>query len=252
MSKNKTHSNWSYLTNQFYIQTKHSYKNFFDLSTDHLSSLEQAVKDNEMMEQLARDYRPLHEAFSELYAEWKVERGKLSGLTFEVEQMQQTLTQQIGRWDVKLQTVYYNDTKEYKSLFPDNRGPFQTGSRAQRLQALKAFAKHLAEYPDLKDLYDEVNNFYQQFLLLRKAQQQQDTQFDRTIERLQELHQAAAGQMYRNLGMLIYLFGTSYEITAFFKLSLVRRKKARTDDHEEITEEFVDRFDPNEEIEPEK
>lgn len=252
MSKKKTHTDWGYLTNQFYIQTKHSYKNFFDLSTDHLASLEQAIKDNQVMEQLARDYQPLHEAFSEGYAKWKVERGKLAGATFEVEQMNEALMQQIGRWDVQLQNVYYSDTKEYKSLLPNKRRPFQAGPRAQRMQALKAFVKHLAEYPVLKDLHKEVNDFYQQFLLLKTQQQRQDTEFDRTAERLQELHHAAAGQMYRNLGMLIYLFETSYEITAFFKLSLVRRKKAKTKDNGEITEEFVDTFDPDTEIEPEE
>lgn len=243
MSKNY-HGGWVYFSNPFYVQTQKNYKNFFALSSNHLASLEEAAKTSALIERLVDDYQPLHEAFSEVYVEWQSAKGLLKGLTAQVDKKQETLVKRIGKWDVRLQTVFYQDTPEYQALLPQKRKPFQSGSREQRLQALKVFAKNLARYPQLAALQKEVGSFYQAFVDLREQQQRQQTTITRTAEILKGCHQRAAVQMYRNLGMLIYIYDTGYELASFFKLSLIRKVSSNGDN--ETEEELA--FPPSHEV----
>ncbi len=187
-----------------------------------MASLKQAI-DEPRIQELTALYAPLHEAFSEKYIRTSKEKDKLRAKTLEVKRKEEALRQVIGKWDLRLQMVFYEDTAEYTTLLPNKRNPFQVGAREQRLMALSTFKGALTKYPELSALQKEVAAFHKEFNQLRSEQQEQATTVSRMIEQLKEVHAAATMQMYKNLGMLMFIFGNTYELTAFFKLSVIRR-----------------------------
>lgn len=213
--------NWSPLNNQFYNATKNSVPTFTTLSTDHASKLT-ARSSDPVIAALMSAYTPFHTDYLEKLANYNNKEAFYNSHTKRVEDNDAELIKMIGRWDVHVQTVYYNDTPEYMAIFPNGRAPFQGGRRESRLAALKQLSEALSSFMQLHQLHLMVADFYDVCIKARDKQQQmeQEVQYARQI--FKEAHEAAAGQMYRNLGMLMYHFGASPQILQFFQVNLIR------------------------------
>lgn len=218
----QTHSDWSSIQNQFYNSTKDSYKKFNILSSDHLSKLANGMNLYPICTTLFNRYEPLHTAFTNAIRDWQNANNFYQGATSRVDTIQTDLVRQIGIWDINVMNVYYNDTPEYITLFPNGRAPFQTGGREQRISAVETLADALLSYPALATLQVTVSNFAIDYKKKRDEQQQLEQSIPIKSSAVEAAHFAASDMMNRNLGLLIDTFGTDYLITSFFDLDIVR------------------------------
>ena len=218
----QTHSDWSSIQNQFFNATKDSFKKFNVLSTDHLSKIKNGMTNYPICTTLYNRYEPLHTAFTKAVNEWQNANNFYQGATSKVDLIQDDLVKQIGIWDVKVMNVYYLDTPEYITLFPNGRAPFQSGGREQRIAAVETLAVALSNYPALANVQQIVAAFAADYKNKRDEQQQLEQSIPVQSKAVADAHAAACDMMNRNLGLLIDAFGTDYIITSFFELDIVR------------------------------
>lgn len=225
-----THQDWASIQNQFYNSTKNSYKKFLVLSTDHLSKLKNGVNNYPICISLVQRYEPLHLNFTKAISDWQNANNFYKAATAKVDNIQNDLMKQIGIWEVNVLNVYYLDTPEYITLFPNGRSPFQTGGREQRIMAVETLANALANYPTLSTLQATVAAFANNYKSERDKQQQLEQTIPIKSKEVEDSHAEAADMMNRNLGLLINEFGTDYLITSFFELDIVRNIGQNNDD----------------------
>lgn len=228
----KTHANWIHIQNPFWNQTQDSRKDFNVLTTDHVSKLRAVLGTYMAIDSAYNAYLPLHQAFTDLYLEYTDLETKYHTATAFVDRKFADLQKLRGRWEAQVRVVYYTDTVEYNDIFPDGLEPLYSSGREAKIKAVKSLAIGLSRYPSLNALQMEVEQFYNDMLALRDAQQQLEKHFEDVSVVLTKRHKDAAECMFRNLGALILVYGASIEVTTFFEMSIIRtlaNKKGSTD-----------------------
>jgi len=143
---------WKYVENQFVSSTLNSYKKALRLSQFHdgvlrtRASIASPDADDVLM---YNRYHPAHLLYVTKYTAWKNAGGQQEGQTLNLGQLLAQTTAKLDLWDQSIIPVTGVKTPAYKALFPNGRGPFQSGTIDSRLEAFNTLVTALALVPAL-------------------------------------------------------------------------------------------------------
>lgn len=150
---------YHYLQNSFDIATQTSLPRCLRISNHYMAALENE-KTDVFIAPLYAAYKPKHLDLILKVNQWKAAGGVQEGETLNVAQQYLLLRGvKAKRWNVLTQTLFDNTTPTYKTIFPNNRVDFQTGTLDSRLNALTTLSLVLVGYPTLSALKTEVDAF---------------------------------------------------------------------------------------------
>ncbi len=221
-------TNWIFTSNTFEVQTRDNFKKMLSLSLDHYGKLVAAANTEAAIIPLRDDYAPLNLAFQNIYAAWKGAEGTHKGSTLSIEGMLEQLNTEIRTWEGTVRYIFPEDSPNERSIFPNKRAPFQTGTYEQRISAVQTLAEKLATFttqPLLVTLSATVLSFYNTIEAVRLAQTGDEISITMQAMLLEEQRKACAVGMYGNLGRLMYIArNTPTDIEQFWDLSLLRNQ----------------------------
>ena len=220
-----SHEDWSFIQNQFLNATVRTMRSYLTVSDNHLSALRGEANDAAILPLIGR-YEPLHDAFLKARDKNRLIAARRMGATARITKKLAELSQEVGKWNVRVQVNFYKDTPEYLTIFPDGLEPFYKGSREEIIEATGSLANACDAYPLLGTLTAEIRQFHTDLESLNKAQKALEQDDEQSLIEVREAHKAAADMMYRNLGALMNHYGADYRITTFFQLDLIRRLSA--------------------------
>ena len=219
-------TNWIFTSNTFEVQTRDNFKKMLTLSLDHYGKLVAAANTEPAIIPLRDDYAPLNLAYQNIYAAWKGAEGTHEGSTLNLQLLMELLNADIRTWEGTVRYVFPEDSPNEKSIFPNKRAPFQTGTYEQRISAVKTLAEKLATFttqPLLVTLSATVQSFYNTIEAVRLGQTGDEINITMQAMVLEEQRKACAVGMYGNLGRLIYLNRNSpVDTEQFWDLTLLR------------------------------
>lgn len=217
-------TSWHYLSNQFEQATRGSFKRCNILNNDHLSKLTSEQIDPVIGALVART-APLSTAYSSSYSAWISANGTYKGHTMLFDNMLSELSSlKIKQWDIQIQAQYLEGTPVYVMLLPNRRGPFQEGTKDDRLSEVEALAQRLMAYPALAATQMDVNTFATDLRMARDNQQQKEQLVAMASDVLELARLALCTMMYGNLGVLMDKYrDTPDMIENFWQLDLIRR-----------------------------
>jgi len=215
--------NWIYETNPFLNASETSYPNALKLSTFHDSALATHQTDPFILG-LYNGFHPLHMSLKDAYDGWIAKGGIQQGEGLNLNQLLYMLSHtKIQAWDVKIQSVYPQNTPEYKKLMPGRRGPFQAGTQDQRIHAVKALPVAIGSDTALATLKTEIIGF---IILLDDAFNNQKQSLSSTKKEgitLETARVAMCINQYANLGALMQKYAaTPSSIETYFDLKILR------------------------------
>ena len=218
---------WIFSSNTFEVQTRGNFKKMLSLDEDHYGKLVEAALSDPYFVPLRDDYLPLHTAFTNIYSNWQGAEGTHGGSTASVETLLLQLKgPEIKAWEGVVRFVFPEDSPNEQSIFPNKRAPFQTGTYAQRISAVKTLAEKLATFttqPLLVTLSGTVQSFYNTIEATRMAQTGDELGISSQSSLLEQQRQLCAEGMYGNLGKLMYKFRAyPVDIEQFWDMSLLR------------------------------
>lgn len=220
---------WTYLVNQFINATKESYKKALKLSNYHDAALKTALDAdpaNPDWMLLYNRYHPVHLVYVDAYSQWKNAGGSQEGQTLNLEQHLELLVTKAARWDAQVQVVYDKKSVEYKTLFPNGRAPFTTGSYITRILALQTLGTALTPFAALIATKMEVDAFYTTIDTVRDTQEGTKGTTKSKSEQVEDKRIVAMTEQYRDLGYLINLKAEDPDtIAPFFELSILRNQR---------------------------
>jgi len=224
--------NWIYANNTFEVQTRTSFKKMLTLTLDHIAKLSGTAETNPAFVPIRDGYAPLHDAFTAAYAAWKGSEGTHEGSTLNVEDLFLQLNTELRTWEARVRVVFPEDSPNERSIFPNKRIPFQSGTYEQRISAVKTLYEKLATFigePSLIALSTTVNNFYDTIQSARFVQSTNEVGISSRSAALEAARLACAVGMYGNLGQIMYLFRENpVEIEQYWDLSLLRNTTDNT------------------------
>ncbi|MCB0755978.1 MAG: hypothetical protein H6603_01675 [Flavobacteriales bacterium] len=216
-------SEWIYLQNQFNNSTKQSYVLMLALGNDHTAKLEAQQADADIAALLART-EPLNTDYNKVFTQWRSATAVRKGATLKIDQLLAELSStKIKQWDIQIQGQFLDGTPEYMALLPEKRGPFQSGPKDQRINAVSGLELRLAAYPVLAATEADVNAFKAQLEQARDEQQQKEQLIAQGSDDLEAARVKLATMMYGNLGVLMdkYRDAPDY-INNFWEVSLMQ------------------------------
>ena len=222
---------WKYLINQFLVATRDNYKKALKLSNYHDAALKTVLDSdpaNPDFILLYNRYHPIHLEYVEAYNKWKAAGGQQEGQTLNLEQQLELLINKVGRWDAQVQVVFDKKSPEYKSIFPNGRAPFNTGSSVTRVQAVQTLGIVLGTFalPPLVALKADVDAFYLSLDTTLDTQEGSKLITKERSEQLESKRILAMTEQYRNLGYWINLNAENPELIApLFDLSILRNHR---------------------------
>jgi len=195
----------------------------------HNSSLQHSVAAEPLLAPLFNRYQPLHKALTDAYALWQAAGGVQSGQTLSLQQQMALAYAKVDDWDLNIQLKHKKTTDAYKTVLPNGRKPFYTGSVNDRINAYNTFAIALAKVADLKEIAQQVADTYTSLDAARNLQQGTVTNTGNSSNALEAARIAAMTMMHRNLGYLIDNCNNRPEfIESLFDLENIR---SRTQNH---------------------
>lgn len=222
---------WHYLVNQFLNSTKDNFKKALKLSNYHDAYLNAKRAEDPTdpdWDTLYNRYHPHHLALVAAYTAWKNAGGQQEGQTLNVDQFLELLVTRAAKWDALVQATdgFEKGTPAYKSIFPNGRAPFYSGSKIGRIEAVNTLSQSLTGIVDLDPVKTLVDAFYGQ---LDTANDTQEGAKGTTKFKSQSLEQQRVETMieqYRNLGFLIDKGANNPEfISVFFDLNVLRESR---------------------------
>lgn len=202
------------------------------LTLDHMAKITGTAVTNLEFEPIRDSYIPLHEAYTAAYAAWKGSEGTHEGSTLNVEEIFQQLNTQLRIWEAQVRVVFPEDSPNERSIFPDKRVPFQSGTYEQRISAVKTLYEKLATFttqPSLVTLSVTVSNFYNTIEEARFTQSTNEVGISSRSSTLEAARLACAVGMYGNLGRIMFIFrATPVDIEQFWDMSLLRNTSDNT------------------------
>jgi hypothetical protein len=215
---------WHYLMNPILISALQSYLTGLNLSNYHDNALSANKADTFILE-MYNKYHPIHLNYVNCYNLYITQHGSKEGETLNVYQLLRILSGvKAPKWDVGVQAVYPTSTPAYKKLFPNRRGPFQKGSNAERLEAVRALSTAIGTDTALATVKTDVDAFCTLLDNAIKAQQESKTSVkDLTLDLDTALEQMCNAQ-YSDLGGLIQKYPANTEtIAQYFDMNILRK-----------------------------
>jgi hypothetical protein len=230
---------WKYLDIQFIVATRDNYKKAVKLSNYHDAALNVAKNTEALLVPVYNRYHPLHLTLNLEYDEWKSAGGAQEGQTLNVKQVLAAGLAEIDIWDPQIQVLYPKTTPRYKSIFPDGRKPFNSGSITDRVNAFNTLSLNIGADVALAAIKAQVDARY---IALDTAHDTQEAAKGTTKAQSAQVEVAriaAMNMQYRNLGFVMDTYFDRLEEMAdmLFDQQTLR-------DHRQT--EFTGTLDPNE------
>jgi len=244
---------WRFLNNTFINVTQNSYRQCKKIADYTLAALQQAIA-QAPFDALHADLAPLVSNYNTLYAHWKsqlgFQKGKTSQLNKDLAHLQ---SEKIRQWDVLIQMQYSQGSAEYVALLPKRRKPFQLGSQEDRIAAVAALSKSLANMAPLAAVKAEVDDFLSRLQANFTVQKGEKSTTQTDSAALENARIAVCVQLYATLGTLMVHFKTKPEDAgAFFDLQSIRHNEQSNFTHNlsggETRLALTHTFDKEEEI----
>jgi hypothetical protein len=224
--------NWIFATNTFESNTRNNYKRMLTLTLDHYGKLVLAAASNPAFVPLRDEYEPFHLEYQNAYNAWVTAGGVHEGSTLSVEELLEDLNTKLRGWEATVRYVYQEDSPQERSIFPNKRAPYQSGTYEQRISAVKGLALHLATFttePLLVTLSGDVMTFYDTIEAARVAQTGNELGISSRSAALERARVNCAIEMYGNMGRIMYIYRENpVEIEQFWDLSLLRNTTDNT------------------------
>ena len=216
---------WAYEDNVFLNVTDHSYELMFILSMFHINALLR-LSGIQYFKARYDFYKPLHDAYVSAYNAWKLSGGKQKSDTLSVNQLLKLIPQKLNGWEPKITSIFLPGTAGYMMLFPQNRYPFTTGSKEQRIAAFKTLSDALAATPALSDVQADVLAYWQQLTDQNNAQEQSKGSKSSSSDDLETTRIAACDGMFCNLGYaMAFYYQDRMRIGGLFDLENIRHQE---------------------------
>ena len=120
--------------------------------------------------------------------------------------------------------MYDDTTKEYRTLLPNHRIPFQSGTQIERTTAVAVLEQNLANYPALANVHDAVLDFLKQINTVLDSQKAALSQTSNTSAAVEAARVKMCVEQFRNYGKLVQLYAeTPLLIGDFFDQENIRR-----------------------------
>lgn len=216
---------WIFLINTFFVNTKGSLKLALTLFEDTYAKLAAEAEHDADIALIYTDFKAFYVAFKELYAQKQSYLGIYEGQTLNFETVISEITTQVRRWEGAVRAVYIEDSPDERAIFPNKRNPFLQGTYEQRVSAVETLSLTLEKYPNLSNVLNMVDTYYNRLEAARLSQQKQEGQSDKLGSLLAKQHLITCQEMYGVLGRLMYKFRYEPErIGNFIEIGLLRSK----------------------------
>ena len=193
----------AFLNNPMLSATENSFLKALRASTYHDNALF-IEKANPFILSLYTRFHVLHLALRAAFEAWDLQGGQQQGTTLTLQQLMNLLNNtKIRDWDVALQSKYNKTTAEYKTILPNNRAPFQTGTQLERLTAVKVLSDAVGNYPSLAELKTDIDTFNTQLKTAYDLQKGNITLTKSKSEVVEAARVAMCIGQYANLGALM-------------------------------------------------
>ena len=221
---------WFYLQNPFDNVTKGSFKRMLIMATDHHDKLLAASATSAQIGAIYQQFLPAFQAFKQTYMQTFASGAVYQGNTQMVENLFSELSgRKIKQWDAQIQSVFLDDTPQYKMLLPNNRGPFQTGTYEGRIQSVLTLETNLALFPQLAAVLLDVSSFRQMIEQSRTVQQGYEKQSSDLTKQVEDSRVELAQVMHFVFGSLIAIyFKQPWQVETFYELKYLRTSATAT------------------------
>lgn len=213
---------WRYLINTFNVNTTGSHVKMLSLATDTHAKLK-AEESNPLIAEILSVYEPVFFAYRDIGQQYEFRTGDYRGATLGFENIIDSVPQVIRQWESGVRAVYIEDTPEEKAIFPGKRGPFQTGTYENRLNAIGALATKTSGIPALAGVGAQVTSFYNTALAARLAQQMDEGSVGEISDLRENQRILLSKELMGVLGRLMFIHRYNLvEVERYFDLSLLR------------------------------
>ena len=214
---------WSFIENPFLNATGKSYRLANRISIFHDAALNAASSDPFLLS-LYLLYHPVHLAFVAAYTSWLSQEGMQKGKTQSLKELLAQLSgEKIQKWSGAIAQVFPKGSAGYIGLLPNDSGPFQKGTQADKIAAVQSLGEAMDGIPALISLKTEVDAFY---LLLTQTMDTQKGSKSITGVRSESVDEARihlCNAQYEALGALMKHFSTHRDrISHYFDLAAIR------------------------------
>jgi hypothetical protein len=213
---------WIFMINTFEVNTRSSNRKMLSLVTDTHAKLSTASTDPDILN-LYNLLDPIYNNYRQVCIDYDVVAGNRVGGTLAFENVLAQIPDQLRVWEGGVRALYFEDSPTERSIFPNKRGPFQTGNYEERLSAIGSLAQKLSTMPALASTHALVQSFYNMALGTRLAQQQDEGGLAQMSDLREQQRIIVADTLYGILGSLMFKFRSQREnIDNYFDLSLLR------------------------------
>jgi len=227
---------WRYLINTFNVNTVGSHVKMLSLSTDTHAKLK-AEESNPLIAEILLIFEAVFFAYRDIGQQYDFRVGDYRGATLGFENIIDSVPQVIRVWESGVRAVYIEDSPEERAIFPGKRGPFQTGTYENRLNAIGSLATKTTGIPALAGVGAQVTSFYNSVLAARLAQQTDEGSVGQIIDLRENQRILLSNEMMGVLGKLMFMHRFNLvEVERYFDLSLLRKTG---DDEPPIYEAFA-------------
>ena len=218
--------NWKYAKNMFLTATDQQRGRMMQIGSDHLAKLIAklgAPADPDVQVCLNRA-QPLFDAFQNAMVVFDVRSGTRKGQTEVVgDLLKELASERIKQWDITVQNTFLAGTPEYTQIFPNGRGPFQSGAQDSRILAVQTLGQRLAAFPAFAALKTTVDAFHATLVAARNTQQGTEGQIAAASDAAEDARVALAVGLYANLGRLMEKHAADpNELGGYFEVALLR------------------------------
>jgi len=219
------YQNWVHTRNPFSKALQKSFVRALMIVSSHRRRLEAYNNDPELNNVYQR-FGPVARAFERNYSIWLTTLARRKRRTQEIVDKLSALTLILEDWNIRIMVQYKPSTPTYKELMRGGRTAFHRGAIDKRIAHLQAFAVLLEPYPNLADVYQEVQVFASQLEHWRTEQNQWDEKVRLLSATLSASIPILADHMFKNLGILIFLYSSDPSmIVRFFDMELIRQRR---------------------------
>jgi len=220
------HLNWKYAKNMFLTATEERRPLMLRIGADHVAKLTAKLgspADPDVQVCLNR-VQPLFDAFQLAMVVFDVRSGTRKGQTEVLVDLLKELTAvRVPQWDITVQGTFIAGTPEYTQIFPNGRGPFQSGQQDSRILAVQTLGQRLAAFPAFASLKTTVDAFHASLNAARTTQQGTEGQIGAASDAAEDARVALAVGLYANLGRLMEKHAADTdELGGYFEIALLR------------------------------
>lgn len=210
------------MINTFEVNTRNSHRKMLSLVTDTHGKLSGGIADADIAMLFAL-LDPIYNNYRQINIDHDVVAGNREGGTLAFENVLDQISVQLRVWESGVRAVHYEDTPEERAIFPNKRGPFQTGTYEERVSAIGVLAQKLSTIPALASTFALVQSFYNMALGTRLAQQQGEGALAQMSDLREQQRIIVADTLYGILGYLMFKYRSNRDmIDNYFDLTLLR------------------------------